>query len=193
MREQARRWLARFFEEPLARLLKALHLGPNAVTLLGLAVTAAAGHLASRGQLLAAGLVFLAASAMDMLDGALARLTGKASKFGAALDSVSDRLAEAILLLGLLVLYLRSEDHWGAILAFATMVASFMVSYIRARGEGLGVAMRESGLFTRTERVIVMVAGLLTGWVTVALAIVLVASIGSAAQRMYHLWRATRE
>jgi CDP-diacylglycerol--glycerol-3-phosphate 3-phosphatidyltransferase len=156
-------------------------------------MAAGAGHLASRGHFLWAGVALLFASTMDMLDGALARLTGKASPFGAALDSVVDRLAEAIILLGVQMHYIRTGDNPIAYLAFGAMVASFMVSYIRARGEGLGVTMKESGLFTRTERVIVMVAGLLTGWVPAALAIIFVTSLFSALQRMYHLWKTTKE
>lgn len=193
LRDRLRRILARLFEDPVARFLRAVGLSPNAVTLLGLAVTAAAAHLASRGHFLWAGLVLLLASAMDMLDGALARLTGKASKFGAALDSVTDRLAEAVVFLGLLVHFVWTGDHLGAFLSFGATVTSFLVSYIRARGEGLGVTMKESGLVTRTERVIIMVFGLLTGWVTAALVIILAASALSALQRMYHLWKAAKE
>ncbi|MBI2171061.1 MAG: CDP-alcohol phosphatidyltransferase family protein [Chloroflexi bacterium] len=193
LREQLRTSLSRLFEEPAAHFLRRLHVPPNAVTLLGLGVTAGAGHLASRGHFLWAGVALLFASAMDMLDGTLARLTGKASPFGAALDSVADRLAEAIILLGVQMHYIRTGDNAIAYLAFGAMVASFMVSYIRARGEGLGVTMKESGLFTRTERVIVMVAGLLTGWVPAALAIIFLTSLFSALQRMYHLWKATQK
>ncbi len=192
LRDQMRSNLSRLFEQPMARLLRAMHLTPNAVTLLGLAVTALAAHLASRGQFLWAGVVLLVASAMDMLDGALARLTGKANKFGAALDSVVDRLAEAVVLMGLLVHFVWTDNNGGAFLAFGAMVASFLVSYIRARGEGLGVTMKESGLVTRTERVVVMVLGLLTGWVFLAVAIIFVTSAFSALQRMYHVWKATR-
>ncbi len=193
LRDQLRSNASRFFEQPVARLLRAVGLSPNAVTLLGLAVTAVAGHFASRGLFLWAGLTLLVASAMDMLDGALARLTGKANKFGAALDSVVDRVAEAVVLLGVLMHFVRTGDNPGAYLAFGATVASFMVSYIRARGEGLGVTMKESGLVTRTERVVVMVAGLLTGWVTVAVVIVFVTSVFSALQRMYHIWKGTKE
>ncbi|MBI4313030.1 MAG: hypothetical protein HY681_14820, partial [Chloroflexi bacterium] len=100
--------------------------------------------------------------------------------------------AEAIVLLGLLMHFVRTGDNPGAYLAFGAMVASFMVSYIRARGEGLGVAMKESGLVTRTERVVVMVAGLVTGWVFAAVAIIFVTSVFSALQRMYHVWKATK-
>lgn len=195
-RARARQLVARYFEDPCARLLRSLKLSPNAVTVLGFAVTGVAAYLAARGAFLPAGLVLLLASALDMLDGALARLTGQASRFGAALDSVSDRLAEALLLLGLLLYYLGENHQVGVVLVFLVLVASYLVSYLRARGEGLGITMKETGLGTRTERVMVMVIGLLTNaasLILVALVIVLALSTFTSGQRLYHLWRSTRE
>ena len=192
IRARARQLLARYFEEPGARLLHSLKFNPNAVTVLGLAVTGLAAYLAATGRFLPAGVVFLLASALDMLDGALARLTGQVSRFGAALDSVADRLAEALLLLGLLLYYLGEDNGAGVVLVFLALVASYMVSYLRARGEGLGITMKETGLVTRTERVIVLVVGLVVNQVLAALAIVLVLSVFASGQRMYHLWRCTR-
>ena len=191
-RTQVRNALARYFQDPGARFLHTLRLTPNAVTLLGLAMSLAAASLAAAEWLLASGLLLLVASAMDMLDGALARLSGKESPRGALLDSVSDRLAEAAVLMGLFILYLRTGSDRDAVLAFMVLVASFMVSYLRARGEGLGITMRETGLFTRTERVVVLVLGLLTNLIIPALAIVLALSTYTFSQRLYHLWRYTR-
>ncbi len=165
---------------------------PNAVTVLGLLVTTAAAYLASQDLLFFAGIVLLLASVMDMLDGALARLTNRAGPFGAALDSVADRLGEALLLVGLVVFYLDRDDKAGVLLVFAVLVSSFIVSYVRARGEGLGVTMKESGLVTRVERVLIMVLGLLTGWVMPVLVVLLVASVVTASQRLRHIWRQTR-
>ena len=130
---------------------------------------------------------------MDMLDGSLARLTGKAGPFGAALDSVVDRLSEAVLLLGLVAFYLDRSENTGVLLVFAVLVSSFTVSYLRARGEGLGITMKESGLVTRTERVLIMVLGLLTGWIMLALVLLLATSVLTAAQRLGDLWRQTRD
>ena len=193
IRARTRQLLARYFEEPGARLLHCLKFSPNAVTVLGLAVTGLAACLAARGALLPAGLVFLLASALDMLDGALARMTNRVSRFGAALDSVVDRVAEALLLLGLLLFFLGRDNSVGVVLVFLVLVASYLVSYLRARGEGLSITMKETGLGTRTERVVVMVLGLLTYLVLAALAIVLVLSAFTSGQRLYHLWRNTRE
>jgi CDP-diacylglycerol--glycerol-3-phosphate 3-phosphatidyltransferase len=173
----------------VARVLHTLKLTPTAVTLLGLVGTAGAAYLAGVGSLLLAGVALTVASVLDMLDGALARLTDRASRFGAALDSVADRLSEAVLLLGVFIFYLHGDNDAGATLAFVALVTSYMVSYIRARGEGLGITMKDSGLGTRTERVVIMIVGLVTGWVTVALGVVIALSAATSAQRMYHLWR----
>ena len=99
-REQVRGAVLRYVELPGARFLNALRLTPNAVTLMGFALSVVAGYLAGSGWLLAAGVVFLLGGALDLMDGALARLTGKESRFGALLDSVFDRLGEAALFVG---------------------------------------------------------------------------------------------
>ena len=189
-RAQARRIMARYFEEPGARFLHTLKLTPNAVTLLGLTMSLGAAYLAGADLLLPAGLLLLVASTMDLLDGALARLTDRASRFGAVLDSTADRLAEAAILLGLLVLYFDDESAEGVVLVFLVLVASFMVSYLRARGEGLGLRS-DVGLMTRPERVIVLAIGMVVNQVLIALAIILVLSTFTAGQRFRHLWRET--
>ena len=185
--------MAQYFEEPVARLLRRLKVTPNAVTVVGLLVTAAAAYLASRDLLFYAGVVLLLASVMDMLDGALARLTNRAGPFGAVLDSVADRLGEALLLVGLVVLYLDDANNTGVLLVFAVLVSSFIVSYLRARGEGVGIAMKGSGVVTRMERVLIMVLGLLTDLVLPALVLLLAASAVTASQRLRHIWRQTRD
>jgi CDP-diacylglycerol--glycerol-3-phosphate 3-phosphatidyltransferase len=117
----------------------------------------------SQGYLLLGGLVLLFSGVFDLLDGPLARAKGTTTKFGAFLDSSVDRLSEAALLLGLL-LYYHWEDSSSAELAlvFGTLVGSLMVSYMRARAEGLGVSC-DVGIFTRPERVVVLAAGLVLG------------------------------
>lgn len=192
-RDRARKLLSAYFEQPGARFLHSLKLSPNAVTLLGLAATALAAYLAASGALRLAGVALLLGGTLDMLDGALARLTQRDSRFGAALDSFADRLSEALMLLGLGIFYFDLQNRAGVVLAFLTLVASYLVSYLRARGEGLGIPMKEAGLGTRTERVLVTVAGLLTRQVIAALVIVLALSTFTVGQRLYHIWRSTRD
>ncbi|MDP3063457.1 MAG: CDP-alcohol phosphatidyltransferase family protein [Chloroflexota bacterium] len=197
-RERLRAALSRYVEAPSVWLFTAMGLTANGVTLLGLVVGLAAAALAGAGWLLAAALVFLAASLLDMLDGALARQSGQASKFGALLDSTVDRLSEGALLLGLGVYAVRaglSEGRTVALVALliATLLCSQMVSYVRARGEGLGVVTKEVGLLTRAERVALFALGLalqglgLDPALEVALGVVAALSIVTLAQRLLHV------
>ena len=188
-REQFREAVLRYLELPGARFLHALKLTPDAVTLLGFAVCVASAYLVGSGWLLAGGIVFLVGSALDLLDGALARLTGSVRPFGALLDSVFDRLGEAALFLGLVIYGLRAgfgEDYrlFFVTVMLLALIFSQGVSYLRARGEGLGVFTRE-GIMTRPERVILLSIGLISGYVVwFALAIAAVSFI-TLFQRMF--------
>ena len=190
-RLQAKAWVARWVSGPSARLLVALHVSPNAVTLAGLAVVGGAAWLIAEGHLLAGGIVMLAGATLDLLDGAVARLSGSASKFGAYLDSVADRISEAAVLLGLLAYFVRDGNEIGAYLAFSAVVVSTMVSYSRARAEGLGV-QGDVGFMGRPERVVVLGGGLLAGYPIPALGIVVAVGSITVLQRLIYVWRATR-
>ena len=164
-REQFRAAMLQYLELPGARLFRALGVTPHAITLLGFAVSVAGAVLVAYGWLAAGGIVFLAGGGLDLFDGALARLTGKVSPFGALLDSVFDRLGEASLFVGMAVYGLHAGFTDRFLLFFVTvlllaLIFSQGVSYLRARGEGLG-AFTRSGLMTRTERVIILGAGLI--------------------------------
>jgi len=140
-REQFRSALLQYVELPGARLLRALKLTPNAVTVVGFGITVAAACLVGFGWLLPGGIVFLAGSGLDLFDGALARLTGTASRFGALLDSLLDRLGEAALFVGLAIYALGADFSDNELLLFMAalllaLVFSQGVSYLRARGEG---------------------------------------------------------
>lgn len=164
-REQLRTAVLRYVELPGARALNAVGLTPNSITLLGFAVCIAGAALTALDWPLYGGIVFLAGSFLDLFDGALARLTNRASPFGALLDSVFDRLGEAALFVGLGLYYLMSELPERAMLfsilaVLLGLVFSQGVSYLRARGEGLGVFTR-SGIMTRSERVVILGSGLI--------------------------------
>ena len=158
-------------------------------------LTIGAAALIVAEKLFAAGFVVLAAGFFDMLDGALARLTDRSTRFGAVLDSTLDRLAEAVLLLSLLVLYAREQAVAGVLLVGIAMLGSFMVSYLRARIEALGLECTV-GLFTRAERVIVLALGLWLNQIDyvliTALAIIVLFSFFTAGQRLLYVWRRTR-
>ena len=192
-REQIREAILQYVELPGARFLRALKLTPNAVTLIGFGFTVAGAYLVGSGWLLAGGIVFLLGSGLDLMDGALARLTGTVNPFGALLDSVFDRLGEAALFVGLAFYALRSgfSDSYlliFIIVLFLALIFSQGVSYLRARGEGLGVFSR-AGLMTRTERVILLGIGLLIGQIFWVLLLIAAVSCFTLFQRMFTIRR----
>jgi CDP-diacylglycerol--glycerol-3-phosphate 3-phosphatidyltransferase len=186
-----------YLQEPAAALLTRLGVSPNAITLSGLLVAGAGAYLLSAGQLALGGAVLLASGVFDLLDGAVARATGRVTRFGALLDSVVDRVSEAAILLGLLVFYLGRppsfDSDLGASLVFVALAGSVMVSYIRARAEGLGVECK-LGVMTRPERVVTLGVGLVVGqwWlpaVSVALGAIAALTIVTSVQRVTHVRR----
>ncbi len=164
-REQFRAAALKYVEVPGARFFRSVGLTPNVITLLGFGVCVAAAYIVGSGWLLAGGIVFLVGGGLDLFDGALARLTGKVSPFGALLDSVFDRLGEAALFVGLAFYGLRAGFDQGFLMFYLAalllaLIFSQGVSYLRARGEGLGVFTRD-GIMTRPERVVILGVGLI--------------------------------
>ena len=143
--------MTRVFVQPIARGLIAMKVTPNLITLVGFGVAAYSAYLLSDGHLLIGGIVMLIGAAMDMFDGTVARLSGKDSVFGAFFDSVMDRLGEAAVLFGLAVFYVRDGHDLGAYLAFGALTASMMISYLRARAEGLSIPGDVGLLDARSE------------------------------------------
>jgi CDP-diacylglycerol--glycerol-3-phosphate 3-phosphatidyltransferase len=182
------------FTDPIVAPLASAGVTPNMISAAGFAGNVAAGALAAGGHFLAAGIVMLIFSALDLLDGALARKTGNVTKFGAVFDSFLDRLSEAAVLGGLLYHYTRIGGHTEeTVLIYAAIVGSIMVSYVRARAEGIGLELRE-GLFTRAERVILLAGALIIGFGIVrwALWVLAILSTATALQRMFTVWQKTR-
>ena len=192
-RDSARQAVADYVERPVARLLARLGLTPNLVTLIGLAIAGAGAYTIAVGQWWVGGLIVLFAGVFDLFDGALARATGKESDFGALLDSTIDRVSEAVVLLGLLAFYLSADDDLGSILVYVALVGSIMVSYMRARSEGLGIDCKV-GVMTRPERVAAVGIGLIVGhWLPVVVLVVLgaigVLTTVTAIHRLIHASR----
>jgi CDP-diacylglycerol--glycerol-3-phosphate 3-phosphatidyltransferase len=193
--ETSRKSLGSRVALPIVQLLAKASLTPNAVTVIGFVISLGAAALIFTRHFLAAGIVVLVAGVFDLLDGALARLTGRTSRFGAVLDSTLDRVSEAALLLGLVYVFAREGEVWWCLLAGFAIVGSLLVSYIRARMEGLGLEGKE-GWFTRPERVVLLALGLLLAqfdYVLVgALGLLTVFSYITAGQRLYSAWRQTK-
>ncbi|MGI5836278.1 MAG: CDP-alcohol phosphatidyltransferase family protein [Chloroflexota bacterium] len=142
-----------------ARLLVRLGVSPNSITLLGLLLNFLVAAVLASGQLVVGGVLVLLINAFDMLDGSVARLSGRVTRFGAMLDSTLDRYSEGIVFLGLMV-WLFNQGNWAALLAaYIALFGSVMVSYSRARAEGLGLH-GEVGLVPRPERIVLLALGL---------------------------------
>ena len=187
---------SRVYAEIPARWLGQLGLTPNGLTIIGSLLTASVGLLIAQGWFLAAGLCLWLFSATDTLDGALARATGRVTVFGAFLDSVCDRYAEAAVFFGLVWWYQSVGDSLGVGLAYVALVGSLMVSYTRARAEGVGLQAAEVGWFQRPERIIALGVGLiLAPFVPFALTLVLatlaVLTTVTVLQRVLHVARAS--
>lgn len=188
-------WLrdrTRSLVNPIARAISRSGISPNLLTTLGLAVNAAAASLVLKGHFRAGGLLTLVASLFDAFDGALARLSGQSSPFGAFLDSTLDRFSEAVVYLGLLLYYAQGGHPMELALVYVTVVGSLMVSYARARAEGLGLQCKV-GLLTRPERVCLLVAGLVLGIMPWMLWVLAVLTNVTVIQRMVHVWRSTHD
>jgi len=174
--------------EPVARLVAKTGLSPNTLSVLGFFLNIGVAAIIASGHLLAGGILVLFAGAFDLLDGTVARLTQRSTRFGALLDSTLDRLSDAALLFGLLVLYVRQHSSGEILLVFIALVGSMMVSYIRARAEGLQLEC-EVGLLARGERVVVLALGLLFNRVIIALWLLAILTSITAAQRVLYVWQ----
>ena len=182
------RVLFRGILDPIGAFLNRLGLKPNTVTLLGLAGTAAGAVLIARGEMQWGGLLFLVMTPIDALDGTMARLRGEASDFGAFVDSVTDRYAELVIYGGLLYYFLQQENMLACLLVFAAAMGSVLVSYVKARAEGLGFEAKV-GLLTRVERYLVLAPSLLLNQPLIGLLIIAVLANFTALQRILHVRR----
>ena len=171
---------------------------PNQITIFGVLVQGVASYLIVIDRLGEAGGVLIVAALLDTVDGAVAKARGLTSKFGALLDSTMDRLSDALVFLPIAWLYLadptseRADMEWVAALALTTLVLSFLVSYTKARAEGLGFECNV-GLIERAERLIVMIVALVfSALLPIALALLALASLGTFVQRIVHVHRQSR-
>lgn len=184
--------------------LAGLGITPNALTVVGLILSIMTAVIIAQGLFLAGGLLVLFAGIFDMFDGAMARARNASTTFGAFFDSTLDRYSESIILFGLLIFALQKpvmhdrfwpfqyQQSWMIILVFIATVGSFMVSYAKARAEGLGLECK-TGLLARPERVVILAIGLLSGAVFWALLILAIFSNVTAIERIVRVWSITRQ
>jgi len=172
--------------DPLGGFLNRLGLTPNMVTGLGLLGNTIGALYLARGEMLTGGLWIALMTPVDALDGTMARLRGEASDFGAFVDSVSDRYSELIIYGGLLYHFLKLGEPLGGMLTFAAAAGSVLVSYVKARAEGLGYEAKV-GLLTRAERYIVLAPSLVFNQLNIGLGIIAVFANITALQRVWYV------
>jgi len=172
--------------DPLGGFLNRLGLTPNMVTGLGLVGNTIGAVYLAHGELLTGGIWIALMTPVDALDGTMARLRGEASDFGAFVDSVSDRYSELIIYGGLLYHFLNLGEPLGGLLTFAAAAGSVLVSYVKARAEGLGYEARV-GLLTRAERYIVLAPSLVFNQLYIGLGIIAVFANITALQRVWYV------
>jgi CDP-diacylglycerol--glycerol-3-phosphate 3-phosphatidyltransferase len=186
-------WARRNFKgilDPIAAFLIRLGLKPNTMTLAGLGLNLVGAAFLSQGWLTTGGLLVLLAGPFDGLDGTMARQLGQPSKFGAFVDSVTDRWSEMFIFLGLLYYYLQRLDQpesaLACILVFVATMGSVMVSYTKARAEALGFDCNV-GVLTRLERFLVLAPLLIVRQPYIALWIIGVLANVTAFQRALYV------
>lgn len=178
---------------PVGRAIGRWGVSANGITLLNVGVQVVVAYLIIEGRLLAAGIVAIVSGLGDAVDGAVAKAAGTSGPFGALLDSSTDRLSDALFFVPVAWLYGVSPDAghrdqaWVAALALVALVSSFLVSYVKARAEGLGFDCNV-GLAERAERLILMIVGLVfSAILPVVLAVLTILSIVTVFQRIFHV------
>lgn len=170
---------------------------PNQVTVAGLVFTLIVAWLVGAGYVFAGGIVLAASSVTDIADGALARARNACSDYGAFFDSLLDRIGEAVVGIGIIVYYVNHGHAMeGAMLVYLSVCGALMVSYAKARAEGLGIECNV-GFMARPERIVVTCAGLILFafcglWIlSASLWLLVVTTFFTTAQRLYHVFTAT--
>jgi CDP-diacylglycerol--glycerol-3-phosphate 3-phosphatidyltransferase len=159
-------------------------------TCVGLAINAVGAWMLSRGEFFEAGLVVLLAAVFDLVDGPIARSSGRVTRFGGFLDSVIDRYSDLILLVGMLVYYASVNRFGYIVLTAVAMTGSVMVSYVRARSEN-EIPKCKVGFLERPERIVLLIIGTLFNRMTAVLWVIAVLSNLTVVHRIVHTWKET--
>ncbi|MBN1148448.1 MAG: CDP-alcohol phosphatidyltransferase family protein [Anaerolineales bacterium] len=174
--------------EPFAAFFNKLGILPNTMTVLGLVGNAIGAFFLAQGQMTLGGVIILLMGPVDALDGTMARLRGMAGRFGAFVDSVTDRYSELIILGGLLYYYVQQGDKNATLVVFAAAAGSVLVSYVRSRGQSLGWDTKV-GILTRMERYLVLAPALILNYPLVGLWIIAIFANVTAVQRIIDVRR----
>jgi CDP-diacylglycerol--glycerol-3-phosphate 3-phosphatidyltransferase len=172
--------------DPIGAFLNRIGLTPNTITLLGLLGTTFGAYVLSQGNMFWGAFILFMSVIVDVFDGTMARLRGDPSDFGAFVDSVSDRYAEFITFGGLLYYFLTQQDYPGVVVTFLATAGSVLVSYVKARAEGLGFTAKV-GILTRFERYVVLLPLLALNQPFLAVCVIALLGNITAFQRIFHV------
>lgn len=178
---------------PLLDFLARLGITANMLTVASLCVVILAGISFALGSLVLGAWLLLFGGFLDSLDGELARLTGQTSPFGGFLDSVCDHCGDFTIYLGLLLMYVQTGARMEIILIFVAAFASVFGSHVRSRAGMVGIDTKTIGIFTRAERILVLMIGILIDQISIALWVLVIFSSLSALQRVIYTVRASRQ
>lgn len=179
-----------FLDKPLTPIFKRLNVNPNILTIIGFLITTLAAIVIPQNLILG-GILILAGGVFDMLDGVVARVNNKVTGFGAFIDSVLDRYSDAFLLLGFSWYFFKGDSISGLLLSIGTMIGALIISYTKARAEGLGKECH-TGFLERPERIILLAFGAITGWILPIMWLMLILTHATVIQRVYHMWKVMR-
>lgn len=176
-----------FLDKPLMPIFKRLNVNPNILTIIGFLITTLAAIVIPRNLILG-GILILAGGVFDMLDGIVARVNNKVTEFGAFIDSVLDRYSDAFLLFGFSWYFFKDGSILGVLLSIGVLVGAMIISYTKARAEGLGKECH-TGFMERPERIILLAFGAISGWVLPVMWLMLIFTHATVIQRIYHVWK----
>jgi len=188
------RWFGDFIFRPFLWFFKKLRISPNLITCFGIALAIGAGYFLAVGNVPLAAVLFASSGVLDLVDGYVAKALDRVTPFGSFLDSFSDRISDSAVFLGLAVYYMRLGDGIYVGLSLVLLVCSFLVSYIRAKAESMGVEGK-GGLMARAPRLLAIGVGLffngLSPWILkIVLIIVTAMIVETLIERFIVVWKA---
>ena len=179
-----------FLDVPLSSIAKRIPFSPNTITISGFLITITAALILPY-DLRLGGIFIVFGGVFDMLDGIVARTKGKSTRFGAFLDSVLDRFSDAVLFIAVTWYFAQRENYTGALVCLGALVGAFLISYARARAEGLGESCH-TGIMERPERIVLLAFGAITGWILPVMWGLLVLTYVTVIQRIHYVWKSMK-
>ncbi|MBK5093403.1 MAG: CDP-alcohol phosphatidyltransferase family protein [Actinobacteria bacterium] len=191
--DEGLRWFGDFIFKPILWFFGRLGISPNLITVLGMAVAIASGYFLAVKRVPLAAVFFVLSGVLDLADGYVAKKLDQVTVFGSFLDSFSDRISDVAIYVGLMVYYLKLQEGIYVGLAVVLLVASFLISYLRARAEALGLQCK-AGLMSRAPRVLAVGFGLffngLSPWILkIVMWVVAALLVETLAERFVFVWR----